>query len=170
MNIHLRDSWDTPCRHLKGTALIESAYQGSPVASLFFLMANGFYVVAVGILHEAAVVVGGILGTETGLAVVLAAGGQSGIVERLHGSAVLGHECNMDRSGRFALGQTQGGRVLGAKDHYSVRVVLHAEAKRRQRGAVEALARVEVLHLKHDVIKHDSLLFPGNPSPLQRHA
>jgi hypothetical protein len=57
MNIHLRDSWDTPCRHLKGTVLIESAYQGSPVASLFFLMANGFYVVAVGILHEAAVVV-----------------------------------------------------------------------------------------------------------------
>ena len=75
MNIHLRDSWDTPCRHLKGTALIESAYQGSPVASLFFLMANGFYVVAVGILLEAAVVVGGIFGTETGLAVVLAAGG-----------------------------------------------------------------------------------------------
>jgi hypothetical protein len=48
---------------------------GSPAPKLFFLMADGLDVVAVGILHEPAVVVRAVVGPEAGLAIVLAASG-----------------------------------------------------------------------------------------------
>src|SRR5713101_3583727 len=124
-------------------------------------MADGLDIVAVRILHESAVVVGVILGPEAGLAVVRAAGGQRGLVKFLHTSAVLRREREMHRPTRLASFHPQGGRILGAEAHYSVCVVLHGESKWRQRGGVETLARVDVLHLQHDVIKHDCFSFSG---------
>src|SRR5208283_1383603 len=111
-----------------------------PRLQLFLVMADGFYVVAVGILHEPAVVVGVILRPETGLAVVLAARGQRSIVECFHGSPVLRRGCDMHGSARLALSQPKGGSVLGPETQDSVALVLHAEPERGQGCRVEPLA------------------------------
>src|SRR5260370_2241814 len=122
-----------------GTALIERI-GAVPHPKLFFLMANGFDVVVIGIFHESAVVVGGIVGPEAGLAVVLAASGQSRSVKCLHAVAVLGRECHMPGSVRFTLLQPQRRCVLGPEAYHSVALVLHAKTKRAQRSNPEALA------------------------------
>src|SRR5216684_7524940 len=121
-------------------------------------MADGLDVVAIRILHEPAVVVGMVFWPEAGLAIVLATGGQSGGIECPHSSPVLRHECDMHGSARLALSQPQGRCVLGAEAYQSVALVLDCEPQGSQSGRVETLARLEVLHLKLDVIKHNSLL------------
>src|ERR1700720_1647410 len=103
-------------------------------------MADGLDVVAVGILHEPAVVVGMIVGPEAGLTIVLAAGGQSGGIECPHGSPVLRRECDMHGSARLALSQPQGRRAFGAGTYQSVALVLHCEPQGSQGGHVEMLA------------------------------
>src|SRR5216683_2708228 len=121
-------------------------------------MADGLDVVAVGILHEPAVVVGSIVWPETGLAIVRASGGESGGIECPHGSPILRRECDMHGSARLALSQPEGRCAFGAEACHSVALVLDCEPQGSQSGRVETLARLEVLHLKLDVIKHNSLL------------
>src|SRR5271155_4694784 len=60
--------------------------------SLFGAMANGLDVVAVGIEHERAVVVGMILRAQTGSAVVAAAGGNRGLVKVVHDASLRSGE------------------------------------------------------------------------------
>src|SRR5271169_1280117 len=110
-------------------------------------MADGLDVVAVGILHEPAVVVGGIVGPEARLAIVRAAGRQSSSVKCFHGSTILRRECDMHGSARLALTQPQGRRAFGAEAYQSVALVLHCEPQGSQGGRVETLAQIEVLHL-----------------------
>src|ERR1700720_3958713 len=103
-------------------------------------MADGLDVVAVRIFDEPPVVVGMIGGPEAGLAVVFAAGGQSGDIKCPHGSAVLCRECDMPGSARLALSQPQGRRAFGAETYQSVALVLHCEPQGSQGGHVEMLA------------------------------
>src|SRR5258708_28544381 len=95
-----------------GSALIRPI-RAARLLYFFSWMRDGFVVVAVGFLHDPAVVVRMILRAESRLTVVLAAGRQRGVIELPYGSAILGRECDMYGSVRFALGQPQGRRVLG---------------------------------------------------------
>src|SRR5277367_1776412 len=110
-------------------------------------MADSLDVVAVGILDESAEVVGSIVGSEAGLAIVPTAGRQSSSIKCTHGSTILGRECDMHGSARFALTEPQGRRAFGAEAYQSVALVLHCKPKRSQGGRVESLARLEVFHL-----------------------
>src|SRR6202040_212769 len=101
-------------------------------------MADGLDVVAVGILHEPAVVVGMIVGPEAGLTIVLAAGGQSGRIECPHGGPVLRRECDMHGSARLALSQPHGRCAFRAEAYHSVALVLDcARGPRRLRPRVK---------------------------------
>ena len=76
--------------------VIRCRSRSSPVSSppwrLFGVVADGLDVVAVGVEDEGAVVVGVVHGADAGRAVVLAAGGDRGLVEGVDLRAVLGAE------------------------------------------------------------------------------
>ena len=59
-------------------------------------MADGLDVVAVGVEHEGPVIVGVILRTKAGRAIVLAASGNRGGIERIDLGAARSGESNMD--------------------------------------------------------------------------
>src|SRR5215469_11966928 len=102
-------------------------------------MADSLDVAVVRILHESAVVVRVIFGSQAGLAIILAASRHCGVIECPHSSPVLRREGDVHRSARLALGQPQAWRAFGTETYQSVALVLQGEPQWSQGGGVEAL-------------------------------
>src|SRR5215468_11770212 len=128
-------------------------------------MTDGFNVVAVGVKHEGAVVVGVIMRAQARRAIVASAGRERRLVERINRCAIVGLDRDMhwlvegafaaDPEIRLAVGAKACGVIAGPSflHHFHDKAV----AERRQGLGVESLGARIIGNRKADVVDHQSL-------------
>src|SRR5262249_44718548 len=125
-------------------------------------VANGFDVMSVGIEHEGAVVIGVVMRTQPGAAVVAPAGSYGGGVERVHQGAAGDAKSDVNRRpvrspgcdpeirlGRDAEPGDIGAPALGRGKLDEQRI-----ADRRQRSSIKSLGFSEIANSNAGVIDH----------------
>src|SRR5262249_31730867 len=133
----------------------------------------GLDLVAVGIEDKGAIVVLVIDRSQAGLAVVLAAGGEGGAMERIDGLAVLGGEGDVGATAGLdaapsvdwrpdpELDLVGGDAVAGA----ALVVIEARHAERLQHGVVERLAALQVGDAERDVVEHGAVVSAATSGP-----
>jgi hypothetical protein len=111
-------------------------------------------VVAVGVEHKRAVVAGVIARPEARRAVVGSARGEGGGVKCVDGLPVRGRERQVERRCRIAGPDEEVDAARRAPADRSLDLDL-LDAERRQRSAVELLARLEVANREREVVDED---------------